>query len=127
MKKKFKAIVYFSGLLVCAVMSLSAQDVHAQLRDAWSQTTTTIVYEDATGEIQDVRLGGNSGTPTPTPRGFWRTMASCATFGLLGSPASPVHTMRETAPDWLMRVYRQMMPTYRCQLDYFLFCSVEGN
>jgi hypothetical protein len=101
MKKKLKATVCFSGLLVCVVMSLSAQNVHAQLRNAWSQTTTTIVYEDVTGEIQDVRLGGNpeiSGMPTPTPRRFWGTVMRVATLGLLGSPASPAHMMRETVP-----------------------------
>jgi hypothetical protein len=98
MKNKFKAIARFSGLLVCAVMSLLAQNVHAQLRDAWSQTTTTIVYENSTGEIQNVRFEGDSNTPTPVPRGFWRTLGSWATLGYMSSPTSPVHTVCETAP-----------------------------
>lgn len=103
MKKKFEAMGCFSGLLVCAVMSLSAQNVHAQLResrDAWSQTTTTIVYKNSTDEIQDVRFEGDSNTlpPTPVPRGFLRTLGNWVTFGhMSGSPASPVHTVCETA------------------------------
>jgi hypothetical protein len=65
-----------------------------------SQTTTTIIRSSFTGEIQDVRFGGDSNNPpTLVPREFWRTLGRAVTLGYMsGSPVSPVHTMCETSP-----------------------------